>query len=658
MAENAILDYWHDVHTQDSDWAFRAYAKLVDTLSADVQEKLRGNKMAAQPYIAIFGKTQVGKTTLLLDLLGIDPAGMSTVSRVLRGGRESGKSATATTMEYCRSETGRWGLELHGKACWFDTDEDIEQALGQLRAEMESGLLVAESPCVVHIPQRYFVAAASTAPDVRILDLPGDKPANDQEQSHVNQMAKIYLPFADLILLVGRGDDLGFVQPGAITLPGIEDWQIMPHRFRIVTTYSYSAQSVKDLIRNDASFDVSRLRQRLIEQIERFGPLIDAAKDVRHYFPLEFGSSWTNVERTEPQLHERLVPIITALRKELLEQIGSATTPMGRLCSTLNTHLSVRHINRTKIDAAEKGISELSGKEKLAAADVSAWGSLIENERRKLASHREILKKYDLEKSKALIFQAVVVAASNCVKACAIKPKGEGLPEKGDCSILREWMRRYGAALASMELDTVAELNSKLASSYWRTVRRGAIPPEACVVQEELDKAFGEIRRKISGYTFDVYVFSSNYQEDLAAVHTAAKAATCSLITLWRDAWWRSLADVHKTLQCELGKAQARLQLDEYELKKAMEKKERFSLQLACCRAERERIEDVAREDLERCDKLILFLDEEYLSGLRGRMHCALQNEDECDAFLQVLSCVELKNQRENLMNLNEKTAN
>lgn len=653
-----MLDYWHKMHAQNSDWAFRAYAKLVDTLSADVQEKLRGNKMAVQPYIAIFGKTQVGKTTLLLDLLGIDSARMPTVSRVMRGGRETGKSATATTMEYCRSETERWGLELHGEARWFDADVDMEQALGQLRAEMEIGLLVAETPCVVHIPQRYFGAAASTAPDVRILDLPGDKPANDQEQSHVNQMAKVYLPFADLILLVGRGDDLGFVQPGAITLPGIEDWQIMPHRFRIVTTYSYSAQSVKDLIRNDASFDVSRLRQRLIEQIERFGPLSDATKDARHYFPLEFGSSWANVERTEPQLHERLVPIITALRKELLEQIASATTPMGRLRSTLNTHLSVRHINRMKIDAADKGISDISEKVELAAADVCAWVRLIEDERRKLSSHQEILKKNDLEKSKALIFQAVVVAAGNCVKACAITPKGDGLPEKDDCSILREWMRRYDAALASMELDTVVESNPELASSYWRTVRRVAIPPEACAVQEELEKAFRAIRRKVTGYTFDMYVFSSNYREDLAAVHKAAVAATSSLITLWRDAWWRSLADVHKTLQCELGKAQAQLQLDEYELKKAMEKKERFSLQLAWCRAERERIEEVAREDLERCDKLIHFLDEEYLFGLRGRMHCALQDEDECDAFLQVLSCVELKNQREDLMNLNEKPAN
>ena len=29
-------------------------------------------------------------------------------------------------------------------------------------------------------------------------------------------MAKTYLPFADLILLVGRGDDLGFLKPEVI----------------------------------------------------------------------------------------------------------------------------------------------------------------------------------------------------------------------------------------------------------------------------------------------------------------------------------------------------------------------------------------------------------------------------------------------------------
>lgn len=198
-------DYWHALHLQQSDWALRAYDRLVSTLGEDVQDKLRYTTEAVQPYIVIFGETQVGKTTLLLDLMGVDPVQMTTISEVLRGGREAGKSATATAMEYVRSPAQRWGLDLPGSAStmWIDSDEAVSTALGQLRSEMENGHLPAHAqPCVVRIPQRFFDTTPNAAHQVRILDLPGDSPANEVEQQHVERMAQTYLPFADLILLV------------------------------------------------------------------------------------------------------------------------------------------------------------------------------------------------------------------------------------------------------------------------------------------------------------------------------------------------------------------------------------------------------------------------------------------------------------------------
>lgn len=69
--------------------------------------------------MVVFGKTQVGKTTLLMDLMGVSPAAMERVSTALRGGRAHGHSATATTMEYRRSEDQRWGLRVHEVTRWF-----------------------------------------------------------------------------------------------------------------------------------------------------------------------------------------------------------------------------------------------------------------------------------------------------------------------------------------------------------------------------------------------------------------------------------------------------------------------------------------------------------------------------------------------------------
>ena len=393
MHNGNAIEYWYELHKRQSDWAFRAYGRLIQTLSEDVQEKLSLKDEAAQPYVVIFGKTQVGKTTLLLDLMGIAAEQMPIISEVMRGGREQGKSATATTMEYRASLGEYWGLTIPGESAprLLDSDQEMKRALGQLREVMESGQLVAESPCVVHIPKRFFDTANSRATNVRILDLPGDNPANEQEQKHVNQMAKTYLPFADLILLVGRGDDLGFLKPEVITLPGIEDWQAMPHRFRIVTTYSYTAQSVKDILRNDDAADESLLRRRLIQEIERFGALNEAARDEALYFPLEFGNSWTGVQTTEPELHQRMSPIITRLRAELLNQISKATTPMGRLRSTLNTHHSVKYIQKKKTEVIETQIQELASKGRKIAQALVIWDKLVEQTGAQLSKIEAVL---------------------------------------------------------------------------------------------------------------------------------------------------------------------------------------------------------------------------------------------------------------------------
>ncbi|MCL7666429.1 hypothetical protein M8375_30245, partial [Klebsiella pneumoniae] len=118
---------------------------------------------------------------------------------------------------------------MQSKTHWFASDDDMTEALAQLRKQMERGELVVDSPCIVHIPGRFSMIKTSGAPGVRILDLPGNNPANMEEQKHVNQMAKTYLHCSDWVLLIGRGDDLSFLQPQVTTLPGIEDWQAMTH---------------------------------------------------------------------------------------------------------------------------------------------------------------------------------------------------------------------------------------------------------------------------------------------------------------------------------------------------------------------------------------------------------------------------------------------
>ncbi|MDH1527998.1 hypothetical protein [Pseudomonas mosselii] len=650
MAKQAVIDHWHALQAHQSDWAFRAYARLIKTLSKDVQEKLQLKEEVAEPYVVIFGKTQVGKTTLLLDLMGIDPAQLGRVSQVMRGGREAGKSATATAMEYCRSANGRWGLTLRSKTRWFEAEADVTRALGRLREDMEGGRLVAESPCVVHIPSSFFASQAAEGPRIRILDLPGDNPANAAEQAHVNHMAKTYLPFADLVLLVGRGDDLGFLRPEALTLPGIEDWQAMPHRFRIVTTYSYFAQSIKDAAREDAKFDASKSRRRLIQQIELFGRLSDQAQNEHLYFPLEFGTSWMSMQKNEPELHARIAPLIAGLRSELLEQISQSTSPVGRLRSTLDSHLGVRYIQNKKTEAVEQTIEQLERKNTRLLSEIAIWTATIKNEQGKLSTALQDLQTHTLADGMKLIEQA---AASPVFTVSGSYPPKEGAV-KDDCETLRTLVNDYYRLLKGMRLEVKSNPRLSKSCVYWEGVRRLVNEPGLRVIEDIIDDAFSSIRYTLADYTFDTYLFSSNYQEDLRKVHSAGSEARHELVRLWKRHWLGALTALDQAFKRDMKALEANLELQRYEQMLLIKQRERVEHEISLKHGELQRIAQTSQQDLERCERFVHLLNEEYLAELSQRMSLAMNEQDDCDALLQLLACMQLSNQRVELMRLSQ----
>lgn len=655
MHNGNAIEYWYELHKRQSDWAFRAYGRLIQTLSEDVQEKLSLKDEAAQPYVVIFGKTQVGKTTLLLDLMGIAAEQMPIISEVMRGGREQGKSATATTMEYRASKGEYWGLTIPGESAprLLDSDQEMKRALGQLREVMESGQLVAETPCVVHIPKRFFDTTHSRATNVRILDLPGDNPANEQEQKHVNQMAKTYLPFADLILLVGRGDDLGFLKPEVITLPGIEDWQAMPHRFRIVTTYSYTAQSVKDILRNDDAADESLLRRRLIQEIERFGALNEAARDEALYFPLEFGNSWSGVQATEPELHRRMSPIITRLRAELLNQISRATTPMGRLRSTLNTHHSVKYIQKKKTEVIETQIQELASKGRKIAQALATWDKSVEQAGAQLSKIEAVLASQDLRANQLLIKRA----ASRPIYTSALKFPPEPRGPADNVATLKKLVDDYCEILPKLQLEISSPNNSDVSKPYWVQIRRELDGPKSRFLHDLLDDEFNSINSTLSGYWIDTYLSSDNYQKDLGLVHDAGKAAQEALAAHWMNAWLSALGIVHDSYLKDQRAIQNELAVQTDERDKSRQQQIRIEEELCTLLVELDHVEQRAAEDLARCERFEHLLDEEYLSELSERMATAQDTtNNDCDALMQLLSCVELTHHRQELMQLNKQS--
>ncbi len=642
VTSHLALNCWHNLNAHLSGWAFRAYARLLQTLSQDVQI-LSSEGCVPKPYVVIFGKTQVGKTTLLLDLMGIDAASMPTVSQVLRGGRESGKSATATAMEYCRSADHRWGVALDAEPLWFEENDLITQKLGDIREAMEAGRLSTQQPCVVHIPRHFFGKGDTSSPHVRILDLPGDNPANGREQEHVNKVAKKHLPFADMVLLVGRGDDLSFLRPEVITLPGIEDWQVMPHRFRIVTTYSCYAQSVKDLIRKDADFNVTQLRRRLIDQIQLFNELSEAARSESLYFPLEFGTSWTGMREQEPLLYERVAPIIGELRRDLLTQIQECTSPMGRLRNTLNTHLSVKHVLQKKKSELKDKLNKLHEKSEKLGAEFKFWKDKVHEHKEKIT----------------LLSESASRRGDFCLKKA---PPNAPTPYQArddakDAEELHKMVRSLRYSLKNMRpvLFKNTKIEDRNSKFYKKKVFSFFKDPDEQSKEDLLSKSFFDIHNKLNDYTVNWYLLVENYKKDLAMVRESSEKAKIQLTELFTARWMEAQKNADIELREELRR-------EENDFSSAIDEQSKILNQQNLLAPRRlqliNNLIDITRrgeEDLERCDRFTHLLDEEYLQALDHQMDGVAQTEDDCDALLILLSCEEMRHQRKNLIAMEAK---
>ncbi len=348
------------------EWALTAYDRFCSELSPWTRGSLP--EARKETTIVLFGPTQVGKTTLLLELLGIAEAHLPHVSDVLRGGREIGSSATATPMLYDESPSERWKLDDGGQARELD-DADAKQALMQVRGRVEAG--VAEVRSVkLDIPARYFGPDRGDAPRVRILDLPGVNPANANEAEHVRRVTQAYVPTADLVILITRADDLGFLQPSTLKAQGLGalDWTVSPARFCIVTSFAFTLDTVQTwLALPGATPDVAALRSRFAEQMRSFGMEVD---DPDLLYPLDFGTSWRNAPS---ERRARVEPLMTELRRKLRARIAGTAQELGRLRNVGNVyHLAVK-IQATELKRLASARDDCSRQLERTAVTIEGW---------------------------------------------------------------------------------------------------------------------------------------------------------------------------------------------------------------------------------------------------------------------------------------------
>lgn len=643
MSSTGVESRWLAHHEQRHAWAFRVYDAFMDSLSAEIRERLLHRKNHADAYVVVFGTTQVGKTTLVTDLMGVTPAAMPRVSAVLRGGRAEGRSATPTALEYERSPDDRWGLRVQGDRQWFASDEQMIGALAELRLSMEARRLIVDQPCVVSVPRDCFDTDRDLR--VRILDLPGDAPQHASETSHVQEMARRYVPLADLILLVGRSDGLGFLKPGALTLPGIEDWQSVPSRFRIVTTYSFTPKSARQFIgAQPQPLQVQALREHLIAQIEIDNPLTAAARQPQRFFPLEFGRSWDDEANRNPDLHTRISPLINALREQLLADIRESTTPLARLKGAVLAHEVVARVKQRRLEEFDQALDALQRKFNQLLDEHTKLRDVIRKKLQKLVRQKRVLQNLaperlaadlteylqlpgqttlgDAEKSVSR-YRSMIIDARQDLKRRALASR----PCPVDCG------SAGGAA------DSEAYLERR---RFWAALE---VDDPTAEIAATLDEVFEPFRRHLKdSYSLDSYWFTgpdSRYRADgerlQACVDLAERKLLSAVRRWWRKAARREVARLMRKHEAERGElAQLRDDARGASAGVSRTRQKVRALQI-------ERLEFCRRmdKDLSESRRFNELLDKGYLAELKRQRKLVMRRGDAAVRFVDLLGAVQ-----------------
>lgn len=304
---------WDKLYSQKLDWAYRGREKFYESIEDQMIKDLF-KASDKQINVCVYGRSQVGKTTLILKLIGIKQENIQVVGNILRGKRKRGNSATIVATVYSMSiDDYFYYEEVNGQVEKLDED-GIESKLSELRNKAYCGNASIDK-VKISIPKKYF-DVEQLQMDINIIDLPGIESADKKEYDHVAKIVRKFVPISNMILLIERADQVAYLRN--IDIPGIEAWHEDIERFKLILTRSVSNNSTRTQITQIEDIDKEDYVKLFEEDINK-DVYVDISKNV--IFPLEYGESWDNLKNTDKVLVQSIQPILDELYQDLIKEI-------------------------------------------------------------------------------------------------------------------------------------------------------------------------------------------------------------------------------------------------------------------------------------------------------------------------------------------------
>lgn len=325
-------------------------------------------------HLMVYGPSQVGKTELILRLLGVDLGApdLGRVKNALRGQQGEFRPATATATIWQRGETDRFILRAGGRPPReLDTDS-LGAELSALRAAVEAG---DEGGGLVEIALPTWLLGAPLSTDLHIIDLPGAESTEAKEWAHVETLMKRYLPLASAVILVLNATK-GLAQLDALQLKDSGDWRDDHARFRVVLTQAISPKSVQRIVFKD-DFSAEVLTSYYAERARK---TVRRMPDNLKLYPVEFGSSWADRAKDNPSLHARATPIVDDVLCSLVDGLPEPG-PATALRAMAHLYLLGRRVAIERARRFREQLSTLRNRVPGAQSRMATLGELVEYDR-------------------------------------------------------------------------------------------------------------------------------------------------------------------------------------------------------------------------------------------------------------------------------------
>jgi hypothetical protein len=361
----------------------RFTAGLPDRLQPRVQ--LRSGEYSA----VLLGPTQVGKTSLVLDVLGCRSQGRTEVDTVLRAGRALGMSSTSTATTYrWADDADLWTMTV-GEEMNVGTSADMMRILSSLRSD--DGRLVRPGDVVqLWIPRKYHSDANRPALPV-LLDLPGLFVDQDHERTQAKEVARSMVSMANVvILLVNAAQMTPLTRIGRESIPEVATWAFHPEKFRVVLTHAFSQGSLKESL--FPGMTVHEWRQTVLNELASTSPMVrraceDAARAgavLESVFPVEMGASMADLLREDPDAGA----VASELNRQLMEEFVASLDAAAALDAVYLSMPRATHIVRDRAREALRGrtrrLEDALESEKRAAYNVQRGAEILEKAHRTL----------------------------------------------------------------------------------------------------------------------------------------------------------------------------------------------------------------------------------------------------------------------------------